>query len=190
MDKKLLSKIKEIYCFLRDKKNKEYDRVLPLNELLTDRKEKAEFLGFGKNTTIYDSSIVLGNVKVGKNTWIGPFTVLDGTGNLKIGDNCSISSGVQIYSHDTVKWALSSGKEKYEKAKTIIGNDCYIGSNSVINKGIKIGNKCVIGAKSFVNKDLPNQSIAVGSPIKIIGKVKINKGKIELVYYKKKHSKK
>jgi acetyltransferase-like isoleucine patch superfamily enzyme len=104
---------------------------------------------------------------VDENTWIGPFVVLDGSGGLKIGSNCSISAGVQIYSHDSVKWAVSGGKEEYEYAKTIIGDNVYIGPNVIIQKGVKIGNNVIIGANSFVNKDMPDNSKAYGIPIKI-----------------------
>ena len=48
-------------------------------------------------------------VTVGAGTWIGPNTLLDGTGGLSIGASCSISAGVQIYTHDSVMWALSGG---------------------------------------------------------------------------------
>ena len=65
----------------------------PFTEDITDWK-KGKFLFGGENITIYDSSTVAGEVKVGDNTWIGPYTALDGTGGLTIGNNCSISSGV------------------------------------------------------------------------------------------------
>jgi len=70
----------------------------------------------------------------------------------------SISAGVQIYSHDSIKWALSSGKEDYEYDKTIIGSNVYIGPNVIIQKGVKIGNNVVIGANSFVNCDIISNS--------------------------------
>src|SRR5215218_4042343 len=62
-----------------------WQRNLPLADYLVDRWEKARRLGFGAGSSIYDSSLVLGHVKVGENTWIGPFTVLDGSGGLEIG---------------------------------------------------------------------------------------------------------
>jgi NDP-sugar pyrophosphorylase family protein len=73
-----------------------WNRRLPFADYIVDRWEKAKALGFGEGSSIYDSALVLGDVRVGKNTWIGPFTVLDGPGGLEIGDNCSISAGVQI----------------------------------------------------------------------------------------------
>ena len=111
-------------------------------------------------------------------TWIGPFTLLDGTGGLQIGENCSISAGVQIYTHDTVAWALSGGAAEYERAPVSIGDCCHIGAQAVIVKGVSIGDHCVIGATSFVNRDVPPFTIAAGSPCRPIGRVGIAEGRV------------
>ncbi len=147
---------------------KKWNRTLPFADYIIDRFEKAKILGFGEGSSIYDSSLVIGDVKVGTNTWIGPFTVLDGSGGLAIGNFCSISAGVQIYSHDTVNWAQSGGALKLEKASTSIGSNCYIGPNVVITKGVSIGDNCVIGANSLVLSDIPADSKAFGSPCVIV----------------------
>lgn len=147
-----------------------WNRSLPFADYIVNRWSKASSLGFGEGSSIYDSALVLGDVKVGHHTWIGPFTVLDGSGGLEIGDYCSISAGVQIYTHDTVNWAVSGGKQPSEQAKVRIGSRCYIGPNVVINKGITIGDGCVIGANSFVNKDIPSGMKAWGTPARCVGK--------------------
>jgi acetyltransferase-like isoleucine patch superfamily enzyme len=157
-----------------------WQRDLPLDEMLFDRWERAWDLGFGEGTSIYHNSYVYGDVRVGENTWIGPFTILDGSGGLTIGSNCSISAGVQIYTHDTVKWAVSGGKAGYERAPVSIGDRCYIGPNTVIGKGVRIGRRCVIGANSYVNRDVPAQRIAWGTPCRIVGRtVCLSKGDIQ-----------
>jgi len=169
----LIEYSKQMYELLRTKTQSRWQRDLPLEELLFDRWERARSLGFGSETSIYHNSYVFGDVEVGNNTWIGPFTLLDGTGGLQIGDFCSISAGAQIYTHDTVKWALSGGKSEYEYAPVKIGNCCYIGSNTLISKGVSIGNHCVIGACSFVNRDIPAYSLAFGVPCRPEGSVDI-----------------
>jgi acetyltransferase-like isoleucine patch superfamily enzyme len=146
-----------------------WNRSLPFADYIVDRWEKARTLGFGDGSSIYDSALVLGDVKVGTNTWIGPFTVLDGSGGLSIGSNCSISAGVQIYSHDSVQWALSGGTAPYEYLPTLICDRCYIGPNVVIAKGVRIGPGCIIGANSLVLGDIPENSTAVGTPCRVIG---------------------
>ena len=159
-----------------------FQRSLPLNEEIIDRWERAQNLGFGKNTSIYNSSFVFGNVKVGSDCWIGPYTVIDGSGDLEIGDHCTISVGVHIYSHDSVKHTLSSGRLPIERYNVRIGNNVYIGPNSVIVKGINIGRNCVIGAFTLVNKDIPDNSIVLGQPGVVRGRVEIRDNNVEFIY--------
>ncbi|MGO9950875.1 MAG: acyltransferase [Dissulfurispiraceae bacterium] len=152
---------------------KKWNRSLPFGDCIVDRWDRAKLLGFDEGCSIYDSALVFGDVKVGKHTWIGPNTILDGSGGgLIIGDFCSISTGVQIYTHDNVKWALSSGEISSEHAPTSIGNRCYIGPNTIISKGVHIGDGCVIGALSLVNKDIPAGCKAFGIPCKVVGTIR------------------
>jgi acetyltransferase-like isoleucine patch superfamily enzyme len=174
-----------LHLKLRKEIKKRWTRSLPFNEELFDRWERAKFLGFGKGSSIYDSSIVLGDVQVGENTWVGPFTVLDGSGGLKIGKFCSISAGVQIYTHDSVNWAVTGGKAKYEKAPTIVEDFCYIGSLTVITKGVQIGKHSVVGGHSFVNENVSPFSIAIGVPAKVVGTVEIHNEHVKLKYFNK-----
>ena len=171
-----------LHSNLRQKIKRKWKRSLPFADELFDRWERAKFLGFGKDASIYDSSLVIGDVKVGEGTWIGPFTVLDGSGGLEIGSHCSISAGVQIYTHDSVKWALSGGKEKYEYAPVKIADNCYIGPQTVITKGVTIGNNAVIGASSFVKRDVQAFTIVAGVPAREIGHIHVNRGKFIFMY--------
>lgn len=166
----MLDKLKAFFTerslFFKDK----YNRVLPFGDTVVDRWEKAKLLGFGNNTSIYDSSLVLGDVCVANDTWIGPNTILDGSGGgLTIGAHCSISAGVQIYTHDTVRRSLTGGLASIEHAATSIGDNCYIGPNSIIVKGVIIGNNVVVGANSLVTKSVPDNTVVYGSPAKVIG---------------------
>jgi acetyltransferase-like isoleucine patch superfamily enzyme len=161
---KCLKNLRRIWQHQSDEVATKWDRRLPFADYIVDRWERARNYGFEEGSSIYDSVLVLGKVKVGKKTWIGPFCVLDGSGGLIIGDNCSISAGVQIYSHDTVEWAISGGEKEAEKKPTKIGHCCYIGPNTVIGKGVTIGDGCIVGANSLVVIDLPAGVKAFGSP--------------------------
>lgn len=144
-------------------------RHVPFADLIVDQWTRAKAYGFGANVSVYDSSLVLGDVKVGAHTWIGPFTVLDGSGGgLTIGHHCSISAGVHIYTHDSVEWALSGGVAPYPTAPTRIGDRCYIGPHAVIAKGVTIGDGCTIGAHALVTADVPAGMTAVGCPARIL----------------------
>ena len=177
----LVAAARAAHARLRDAMRETYDRDLPLEELLFDRWERARALGFGEGASIYHNSYIYGRVSAGAGTWIGPFTILDGSGGgITIGDHCSISAGVHIYTHDTVKWALSGGSAEYERAPVTIGRACYIGPQSVIAKGVKIGEHAVIGAHSFVNRDVPPYSVAFGTPCRVQGRVVIDGNDVSL----------
>ena len=178
----LVQQIRELHTHLQQQVRSRWNRDLPLEELIFDRWERAQTLGFGEQASIYHNSYLYGHVEVGEHTWIGPYTLLDGSAGLKIGHYCSISTGVHIYTHDSVKWALSGGQADYEYAPVTIGDCCYIGGQTIITKGVTIGDHVVIGACSFVNKDVPPYTIAAGTPARAIGKVIQEGDQIRLVY--------
>jgi len=174
--------IRTLHEQLREQIGERWRRSLPFGDELFDRWERAAHLGFGKGASIYDASLVLGDVEVGEQTWVGPFTILDGSGGLTIGKHCSISAGVQIYTHDTVAWALTAGKAPAPRAPVAIGDCTYIGPNAIITRGVTIGSQCVIGAAALVNHDVPDRSIAFGTPARIVGKVEADGDQVRLVY--------
>jgi acetyltransferase-like isoleucine patch superfamily enzyme len=160
----LLDSLRALWRSRRAEVDQRYHRTLPFADYVVDRWDKARALGFGEGTSIYDSALVIGDVRVGAKTWIGPGVVLDGSGGLTIGSFCSISAGVQVYSHDSVEWATSGGERPYAHAPTRIGDRCYIGPNSIVAKGVTLGDGCVVGANSVVLSDIPAGARVAGSP--------------------------
>lgn len=159
---------REFLRALAVRKREQFDRRVSIGDLLTERADNAAAYGFGEGTTMYDNVLVLGSVKVGCNTWIGPGCILDGSGgDLQIGDWCSISAGVQIYTHHTVNRSISLGREPIDCAPTLIGDGVYIGPNSVVQMGVTIGNQAIVGTNSFVNRDIPAGAKAFGCPARI-----------------------
>ena len=172
----MIQALDQLRAFWRARQNEvslAYKRTLPFADYVVDRWEKASLLGFGEGSSIYDSALVFGDVRVGVNTWIGPFTVLDGSGGLQIGDHCEISAGVQIYTHDTVKRAITGGEHAIERSPTVVGSRCYLGPNVIVSRGVTIGDGCIVGANSFVNTDIPPGMKAWGSPARPVGPVVI-----------------
>jgi len=167
----LLIQLRELWRSRRKEVDREYSRTLPFADYVVDRWEKARALGFGEGSSVYDSALIIGDVTVGEHTWIGPSTILDGSGGLSIGSYCSISAGAQLYSHDTVDWAVSGGQAEPSRAATFVGDRCYIGPNVIVAKGVRIGDGCVVGAGTIVLQDVPAGSKAVGVPARVIGLV-------------------
>ncbi|MEO8667546.1 MAG: acyltransferase [Bauldia sp.] len=160
----LLASLRTLIAGLRRDMREKHDRHVPLGDLLGDRWEIARDYGFGEGTSCYDNVLILGSVTVGRNCWIGPNVVLDGTGGLSIGDFVDISAGVQIYSHDTIARVRSGGMAPIDYAPTRIGSRVYIGPQTVIEKGITIGSDVTIGAMSFVNRDIGDGATVWGVP--------------------------
>lgn len=145
-----------------------HDRHVSIPDLIADRWETAQFYGFGEGTSCYNNVLIIGNVQVGAHTWIGPNTILDGSGGLEIGDYVSISAGAQIYSHNTVAWSNSLGSETVERHSTKIGNGVYIGPNAVIQMGVTVADRSIIGAMTLVNQDVPAGYRCFGTPCRLL----------------------
>lgn len=88
---------------------------------------------------------------------------------IKIGSRVTITSGVQILTHDGSAWLFHErGKRFYKYAPVIIGDDVFIGVNSIIMPGVSVGSRVIVGAGSVVTKDVPDNTVVAGNPAKAI----------------------
>lgn len=88
---------------------------------------------------------------------------------ITIGDNVHITKGVIFITHDGGTLILRKEVPDLELTAPIsIGNDVYIGVNAVILAGVAIGNRCIIGAGAVVTKSIPDNSVAVGVPARVV----------------------
>lgn len=111
------------------------------------------------------------NIRVGENFFANyHFTVLD-SAPVTIGANAQIAPNVSIYTagHPIHPDPRNAGWE-YGIPVTI-GDNVWIGGNSVICPGVTIGDNVVIGAGSVVTKDIPSWSVAVGNPCRVVRKI-------------------
>lgn len=111
------------------------------------------------------------HIEVGKNFFANyNCTILD-VAKVKIGDNCQLAPNVAIYTaghpvHPAVRNTL------YEYGVEVtIGDNVWIGGNTVVCPGVHIGSNTVIGAGSVVTKDIPDWVIAAGNPCRVIRKI-------------------
>ncbi|TQN72131.1 putative acetyltransferase [Colletotrichum shisoi] len=111
------------------------------------------------------------NITVGDRFYANFNCVILDCAHVTIGDRVMFATGVSLITatHET---GLQSRRDNIEYAEPItIGDDCWIGANVTVLPGVKIGKGCTIGAGALVNRDIPDYSVAVGVPAKVVKKV-------------------
>lgn len=111
------------------------------------------------------------NIEVGKNFFANyNCTILD-VAKVTIGDNCQLAPNVAIYTAGHPVHPQTRNTAYEYGISVTIGDNVWIGGNTVICPGVHIGSNTVIGAGSVVTKDIPDWCIAAGNPCKVIRKI-------------------
>ncbi len=113
-----------------------------------------------------------GKIVIGKNCGISGSTVYSWD-SITIGDNTRVGANCKIVDNDfhplELEYRHKGLNEEYTRRKPIIiGNDCFIGMNSIILKGTTLGNNVIVGAGSVVHGTFPDNVIIAGNPAKIV----------------------
>ncbi|MGD0405031.1 MAG: DapH/DapD/GlmU-related protein [Candidatus Bathyarchaeia archaeon] len=104
---------------------------------------------------------------LGANCYIVRSAIIDGSFPwlISIGDNCTITCNVVILAHDaSTKRQLGCSKI----GAVTIGNNCFIGAGTIILPNVHVGNNVIIGAGSVVSRDIPDNSVAIGNPARVV----------------------
>lgn len=111
-----------------------------------------------------------GHITLGRDVFVGPYTVIYGHGGVEIGDACLIAMHCRIVSsnHAIPSMGTSIRNEADELRPTRIGRDVWMGAGVTILGGVTVGDGCVIGAGSVVTGDLAPGSIALGVPARLV----------------------
>lgn len=111
------------------------------------------------------------HIEVGKNFFANYNCTLLDVAKIKIGNNCKMAPNVAIYTAGHPVHPVSRNSA-YEYGKEVtIGDNVWLGGNTVVCPGVHIGSNVVIGAGSVVTKDIPDWCIAAGNPCKVIRKI-------------------
>jgi len=101
------------------------------------------------------------HLKLGYETDIGAFIYINAKYGVTIEDHVQIGSHCAVYSVSTIDDKTGA---------VLLKKNCRIGTHSTVMPGVTVGENAVVGAYSFVNKDVPDNSVAIGIPIKVIEK--------------------
>ena len=170
---------KELTCFVEDdflvegtKSISEFNpkKYKVMIAIANPKIRKEILLKLPKNTKffswIHPTSLVLDNVEIGEGTFIGAYSII--TTNIKIGNHAILNRMNQI-GHDCVIGDFFSAMPgSIISGNSIIGDRCYIGTNSSTREKIKIGNDVTIGLNTGIVKDILVSGVYVGSPLKKI----------------------
>lgn len=111
---------------------------------------------------------------IGKNSGFSG-TSIYAAKKITIGENCNFGGNTAIWDTDfhplDYKARRIHDKSKIQKAAVTIGDDVFIGANTIILKGVTIGNRAIVGAGSVVSKNIPSDEIWAGNPARFIKKI-------------------
>lgn len=104
-----------------------------------------------------------GKISIGRNVFFNNGCSLTSMQNIQIGDNCVFGENVHIYdhNHEYRDRDVIISKQGFSSDDVVIEEDCWLGTNVTILKGVHIGKHSVVGAGVVVYKDLPAYSVTI-----------------------------
>ena len=110
----------------------------------------------------------VGDVTIGHHTRIGIHCTI--IGPVCIGNHVNLAQGIVVtaLNHNFEDTAKRIDEQGVDTKPVIIGDDVWIGANSVILPGVTIGNHCVVAAGAVVTKDVPDNTIVGGVPAQVL----------------------
>lgn len=133
----------------------------------------------GDNVTIAKRAIlnctgVIANkgtgIMIGNNSAVGALSFLGGQGGITIGNDVIMGPQVNIFSenHNFSDPEMVIRKQGESRKGVTIGNNCWIGAGVTILDGVNISNGCIIAAGSILTDSIPENSIVMGAPGKVV----------------------
>lgn len=167
-------------CRIADNVQARYDVKIG-NNVKIGSGASLERISVGDNSIIEGRVVITGHGKgrivIGRESFVGHFSVLDFSDNISIGDNVHIGYS-HFWTHSSALMCinglpLKENSEKFRPTKPIIIEDCvYVGVHCTIYPGVTIGHHSIIAPNSVVAHDVPPYSMVGGTPAKLIKSTK------------------
>ena len=160
---------------------------IEFESLIKNNSGEKKSIEIGENTFVRGELIVYdygGIIKIGNDCFVGQGSRIWSSSKITIGNRVLISHNVNIHDnnshplnaierHKHYKHIMSKGLNlqiSLNEKDIVIDDDVWIGFNSTILKGVKIGRGAIIGSNTVVTMDVPEYSVLVGNPGKILNK--------------------
>lgn len=138
-------------------------------------------INFGSNVKIGANTIVNGSgslkisgkgMDIGDNSSVGEYSYFGCAGGIEIGKDVIMGQNIRFHAqnHNFQSLEIPIKDQGTYQSGIKINDNCWIGAGVTFLDGITVGSGCVIGANTLVNKSIPDNSVAVGSPVRIIKK--------------------
>ncbi len=132
-------------------------------------------LYFGKKNYIRKNcSIIVGEsgmLKIGDRFFMNNCSSINCLSNIEIGEDCLFGEGVKLYDHNydyRSKELVPLNKRGHVKGNIIIGNNCWLGSNTIILMNVQVGNNVIIGANNIIYKDIPDDTVVLAKQYPVL----------------------
>lgn len=169
--------LKEVFLIIKNRYNGRFTfrvAVSPFSEMTVD---KGGSIAFGKDFRQRSGSHIRirkeAKVIIGHNVSVNHNCMIVSHENIIIGNDVQFSPNVMVYDHDHDFRTIGGVKEmKYNQSPIVIGNNVWIGANSVILRGTTIGDNSVIAAGSVIKGDYPASSLVIQKREDIVKQIK------------------
>lgn len=122
--------------------------------------KRAEFLRSNSIVKIGTGCEIYNNVSFGSEPYL-----------VQLGNKVRVTAGVRFVTHDGGMWVIRNlgwNQNADRMGAIVVGDNVFIGWNTIVMPGVKIGSNVVIGAGSIISKDIPDNTVVAGIPAKTI----------------------
>ena len=153
-----------------------------ITNILGDR----DAIRIGSNTVVAGQLLTFGHggrIDIGQWCFVGPGSRIWSAASIRIGDRVLISHGVNIHDNDAHPLDAAERHAQYagivtrghartgdnvRSAPVVIGDDAWLGFNSIVLKGVTIGPRAIVAAGSVVTDDVPAGCVVAGNPARVV----------------------